>query len=106
MPRTPTNRAAAGRPAPAHPIAPRDLARLRRYLAKVGKVFDLDQLLASPGDAEFIVEYYAHSRELYRRQSPEGAIHMALNFAGPYDRADYAASSPSATPRSSSPAST
>jgi len=63
---------------------------LKRYLEKIGRVFDIDSVLSEEIDAEQIIEYYQQSELGYRVfHSTEGAIHMALNYDGGFDKDGY-----------------
>jgi SAM-dependent methyltransferase len=56
---------------------------LRRYLAQVASVFDVEAILGGAGDRAAVIDYYTLSRALYRKvHSESGAIHMALTETG------------------------
>jgi SAM-dependent methyltransferase len=66
--------------------AERGRADLRRWLRRLGRVFDLDAVRRDPLDAEAVVRYYEQNHTAYRRyHSSEGAVHMALNPEGRFD---------------------
>lgn len=61
-------------------------ADLDRRLARLARLFDLEQIRTAPLGARETVEYYDQCHEAYRRyHSPEGAVHMALNPEGRFD---------------------
>ena len=79
-------------PATAHKPAQRgaDAKRLARRLAQLRRVFDLDAIARQPADAPLITSYYHQNFHPYRRyHSAEGAMHMALNPGGRFDREGY-----------------
>jgi SAM-dependent methyltransferase len=64
--------------------------RLKRRLAQLRRVFDLDAIASQPADAPLITRYYHQNFHPYRRyHSADGAMHMALNPGGRFDRAGY-----------------
>jgi SAM-dependent methyltransferase len=72
--------------------AERGRAELRRWLKRLGRVFDLDAVLRAPLDAATVVDYYERNHAAYRRfHSSEGAVHMALNADGRFDAQGFAA---------------
>lgn len=76
--------------APSH--APGDAldTELRHRLARLARVFGLDEIRARALGREAIVEYYVHTHDAYRKyHSAEGAVHMALNPDGRFDPAGY-----------------
>lgn len=67
-------------------------ARLSEALSAVARVFDVDSLLKAEIDSSDIVRYYNVSDFGYRLfHSSIGAIHMALNFDGKFDKHGYSA---------------
>lgn len=65
-------------------------AKLRRYLRFVDENFGIDKLSRTPTDADHTAGYYEDSYWAYHFvHSKEGAIHMALNPGGTFDRAGY-----------------
>lgn len=80
MPAEPTEEAEGGPPLIG---AERGRADLRRWLRRLGRVFDLEAVRRDPLDAEAVVRYYEQNHTAYRRyHSNEGAVHMALNPEG------------------------
>jgi ubiquinone/menaquinone biosynthesis C-methylase UbiE len=72
--------------------AERGRAELRRWLRRLGRVFDLDAVRRDALDAQAVAHYYAQNHAAYRRwHSSEGAVHMALNAHGRFDAAGFAA---------------
>lgn len=70
--------------------APPRAAKLRRYLRFVDANFGIDTLATVPTDADHTADYYEDSYWAYHFvHSKEGAIHMALNPGGTFDRAGY-----------------
>ncbi|HTA15800.1 MAG TPA: class I SAM-dependent methyltransferase [Solirubrobacteraceae bacterium] len=66
------------------------LDELRRRVDRLAEMFDLDALEGHGDSAEEIRRYYEDSRLGYRFvHSQEGAMHMALNPSGTFDRAGY-----------------
>lgn len=64
--------------------------RLARRLAQLRRVFDLDAIARQPADAPQIKSYYHQNFHPYRRyHSADGAMHMAINPGGRFDRAGY-----------------
>ena len=67
--------------------APPAARRLQRRLAQLRRVFDLEAVVQQRGDAEQVVAYYHQNFHPYRRyHSAAGAMHMALNPAGRFDK--------------------
>lgn len=70
----------------AHPL----LSELQRRVDRLSTVFDLDALEVYGGDVERIRRYYQDSRLGYRFvHSRDGAMHLALNPSGNFDRSGY-----------------
>jgi ubiquinone/menaquinone biosynthesis C-methylase UbiE len=70
--------------------APSRTAKLRRYLRFVDDNFGIDELAHVSTDADDTAGYYEDSYWAYHFvHSKEGAIHMALNPSGTFDRAGY-----------------
>lgn len=70
----------------------RGRADLRRWLRRLGRVFDLEAVRRDVLDADAVAHYYAQNHAAYRRwHSSEGAVHMALNADGRFDAAGFAA---------------
>jgi SAM-dependent methyltransferase len=66
------------------------IAELKRRVARLAKAFNLDALEGHGESADQIRRYYEDSRLGYRYvHSQEGAMHMALNPSGTFDRAGY-----------------
>lgn len=66
------------------------LAELERRVARLASAFDLDALAGHGGSAQEVRDYYEDSRLGYRFvHSQEGAMHMALNPSGTFDKAGY-----------------
>lgn len=64
--------------------------QLARYLDQIGRTFNIDDVLRQRVDGRLIVDYYKQSDYGYRKyHSPEGAVHMALNFGGEYGKDGY-----------------
>ena len=76
---------------PAQASAPRaDAKRLARRLAQLRRVFDLDEIARQTVDAPHVASYYHQNFHPYRRyHSADGAMHMAINPGGRFDRAGY-----------------
>lgn len=73
---------------PAQPLIEPELGRaeLRRWLRRLGRVFDLEAVCRDELDAAAVVRYYEQNHDAYRRyHSSEGAVHMALNPEGRFD---------------------
>lgn len=69
--------------------APRQ-SELERYLARLGRVFDLDPIADRVVGAAQVSEYFDLAFGAYRRRfSREGALHLALNDDGRYDEAGF-----------------
>lgn len=65
-------------------------AELTKYLDKIRHSFDVDQLLRQDIDEKDVINYYVESEAGYDFfHSPEGSVHMALNFDGKFDEAGY-----------------
>ncbi len=63
---------------------------LRKYLAKIDKVFDAKKFIEQDIDIQDTAEYYRGSELGYRFfHSAEGSIHMALNYDGKFSRDGY-----------------
>ncbi len=64
------------------------MAKLERDLTRLSRVIDLDAMLAEDVGAKAIQKYYTDCAWIYGLlHSPEGAVHLALNFDGlKYDR--------------------
>ncbi len=74
----------------ARELDPEALAELERRVALLSDSFDLDALEGHGESLDQIRRYYEDSRIGYRFvHSPEGAMHMALNPSGTFDRAGY-----------------
>ena len=66
------------------------LAELERRVQRLSEFFDLDALEGHGESTDQICRYYEDSRLGYRFvHSPEGAMHMALNPSGTFDKAGY-----------------
>ena len=73
-------------PPPSTPPSPALQRELRRRLAKLARVFDLDAVRASSLPTEQVVQYYEDCHDAYRKyHSAEGALHMALNDGDRFD---------------------
>ncbi len=73
-----------------HDLDPELLAELERRVARLAEAFDLNALAGHGGSAGEIRKYYEDSRLGYRLvHSQEGAMHMALNPSGTFDRSGY-----------------
>jgi SAM-dependent methyltransferase len=73
-----------------HELDPELVAELERRVARLGEAFDLNALEGHGGSSDQIREYYEDSRLGYRFvHSQEGAMHMALNPSGTFDRSGY-----------------
>jgi ubiquinone/menaquinone biosynthesis C-methylase UbiE len=60
----------------------------RDYLGRLGRLFDLDSFLKQDIGVEAVRDYYTRCAWIYRLlHSPDGALHLALNPDGAYDRA-------------------
>ena len=71
--------------------ATRSIVELKRRLKVIESVFDTRRLSHRGTDQQDIADYYSQSARSYLRfHSPEGAIHMALNPDGRFDRRGYA----------------
>jgi SAM-dependent methyltransferase len=71
-------------------LDPQLLAELGRRVDRLSRAFDLDALEGHGETNEQICKYYEDSRLGYRFvHSQEGAMHMALNPSGVFDRAGY-----------------
>lgn len=67
------------------------LDELERRMARLGSIFDLARLQGQGDSPAAIRRYYERSRPGYRFvHSRQGAMHMALNPGGTFDRAGYA----------------
>jgi arsenite methyltransferase len=67
-----------------------DRRQLSRHLAKLHKVFAIDQIRSRALGAADVVEYYDQCFDAYRKyHSDEGAVHMALNDGGRFDPAGF-----------------
>ncbi|MCU0922549.1 MAG: class I SAM-dependent methyltransferase [Burkholderiaceae bacterium] len=65
--------------------------QLRRWLRKLHKAFDIDQVRREVPDGTAVAHYYTVNEAAYRRyHSSEGAVHMALNPDGRFDTAGFA----------------
>jgi ubiquinone/menaquinone biosynthesis C-methylase UbiE len=75
------------------PLDPRGgPAQLRRWLRRLARVFDLDEVRRGTLQAQDVVDYYEQNHAAYRRwHSSEGAVHMALNPEGRFDAAGFSA---------------
>lgn len=63
---------------------------LPKYLNVISRVFDINQLLKQEINTKTVIAYYVESERGYEFfHSPEGAIHMALNFDGMFDKRGY-----------------
>ncbi len=66
-----------------------DVADLPRYLAKIGKVFDINELLNQNFSSNEIVNYYETSALGYNLFHSKDSLHMALNSDGKFDSEGY-----------------
>jgi len=74
----------------AQALDPRLLGELQRRVDRLANAFDLGALEGHGETAEQIRQYYEDSRLGYRFvHSQEGAMHMALNPSGTFDKAGY-----------------
>lgn len=76
----------------AHTPAPdwRAARRLARRLAQLRAVFDLEAIARQRVDADEVARYYHQNFHPYRRyHSAEGAMHIAINPGGRFDRDGY-----------------
>jgi ubiquinone/menaquinone biosynthesis C-methylase UbiE len=65
-------------------------AELTKYLNKISRVFDIDELLRQEISDEHVIDYYVESEAGYQFfHSSEGAVHLALNFDGKFDEEGY-----------------
>lgn len=72
-------------------MEPQLLAELERRMARLRSIFDLGRLEGQGDSPVAIRRYYERSRPGYRFvHSRQGAMHMALNPGGAFDRAGYA----------------
>jgi len=72
-------------------VEPALLDELERRMARLRAIFDLADLNGQGASPQGIRRYYERSRAGYRFvHSPQGAMHMALNDDGRFDRAGYA----------------
>lgn len=63
------------------------MAKLERDLKRLSSIIDLNAMLAEGIDAKAIQKYYTDCAWVYGLlHSPEGAVHLALNFDGKYKR--------------------
>jgi len=64
--------------------------RLARRLAQLRGVFDLDAIARQEADVQHIASYFHQNFHPYRRyHSADGAMHMAINPDGRFDRSGY-----------------
>jgi SAM-dependent methyltransferase len=69
---------------------PETIAELKRRVARLAGFFDLGELKGHGASVDQIRRYYEDSRLGYRfAHSQEGAMHMALNPSGTFDKAGY-----------------
>lgn len=67
-----------------------DLNELDQYLEKVKSVFDIEDLLKRNIGCDGIVDYYRSSSVIYKYvHSYKGAVHLALNYDGVFNRKGY-----------------
>jgi len=67
-----------------------DKNELERYIRKIIEIFDINELSGEHIEIGEIIEYYEKSELGYKFfHSPEGAIHMALNFDGEFNKDGY-----------------
>lgn len=67
-----------------------DRRELRKYLEKINKIFDVSALAVEEIENQEIIDYYQKSELGYRFfHSPEGSIHMALNYDGVFSEDGY-----------------
>lgn len=65
-------------------------AELTKYLNKIKRIFDIDELLHQEISEEDVIDYYVESEAGYEFfHSSEGAVHLALNFDGKFDEEGY-----------------
>lgn len=65
-------------------------SELARRVARLGRVFPLDAIVAETMEPARVAEYYELSFGAYRRRhSSEGSLHLALNDGGRYDSAGF-----------------
>jgi SAM-dependent methyltransferase len=68
----------------------KNLDELRKYLAKIDKVFNVRKFIEQDIDFQDTAEYYRKSEAGYRFfHSANGSIHMALNHDGKFSREGY-----------------
>lgn len=73
-----------------HELDPELIAELERRVARLAGAFDLNKLAGHGGSVDQIRQYYEASRLGYRFvHSQEGAMHMALNASGTFEKAGY-----------------
>ena len=69
---------------PTHP------SKLARRIASLGRVFELDSIVAQTMGGAEVAQYYELSFGAYRRRhSSEGSLHLALNDGGRFDPAGF-----------------
>lgn len=67
-----------------------DLDDLPKYLNKIEKIFNINSMTSEIIDADKIIDYYEESEVGYKfLHSPEGSIHMAINYDGVFNKNGY-----------------
>jgi len=72
------------------PVDYKDHKELEKYLGKVDKIFNINELLVKEIDTQDIADYYRESNLGYKFfHSVDGSIHMALNYDGEFNKEGY-----------------
>ena len=70
-------------------LSPLDLDDLPKYLAQIGRLYDIEQLVNQDFTSSDVVEYYERSAFGYNLFHSKDNLHMALNFDGRFDTDGY-----------------